>query len=394
MGSTTCPSLPRRPTSCCSSRSPLSIRATSAMSARSASSTGSKRPLIARLWHGAVPATKGDDYAAYLRRTGVTECRATPGNRGVEVLRRTVGDETHFLFISFWDSMDAIRIFAGDDVERAHYYPEDRDYLLELEPTVTHYEVSGRWRDGTARSLVRRRQASRIRGGRGRPQPRLPFLRVFEAPRGVVREVDVGSGGELGENIFPNRVLGAAALAGLDQVANGQLHAVVHDVRVHDRGQLPVIDEILLGGVKQLLLGLRRQMLRVLDGDFPEDLLRLSPVALERHDHRHLVPDVAEALVVVGDWIGEDLAVRDMNDAPARLVRLHPRADLVERELEQAEIDHISRVGADLHPLPHLEGTTPNDEGPAGDVRDRLFELDRQPCRHQPQVGRQRAGSH
>jgi len=71
----------------------------------------------------------------------VTDCRATPGNRGVEVLRRTVGDETHFVFISFWDSMDAIRAFAGDDVERARYYPEDRDYLLELEPGVTHYEV-------------------------------------------------------------------------------------------------------------------------------------------------------------------------------------------------------------------------------------------------------------
>jgi len=111
------------------------------MSARSASSTGSRRPLIARLWHGAVPTAKGDAYAAYLRRTGVTECRATPGNRGVEVLRRTAGEETHFLFISFWDSMDAIQIFAGDDVERAHYYPEDRDYLLELEPNVAHYEV-------------------------------------------------------------------------------------------------------------------------------------------------------------------------------------------------------------------------------------------------------------
>ena len=114
------------------------------MSARSASSTGSRRPLIARLWHGAVPAAKGDDYAAYLRRTGVTECRATPGNCGVEVLRRTVGDEAHFVFISFWDSMDAIRTFAGDNVEVAHYYPEDRDYLLELEPTVQHYEVSER----------------------------------------------------------------------------------------------------------------------------------------------------------------------------------------------------------------------------------------------------------
>lgn len=111
------------------------------MNARSASSTASKRPLIARYWHGAVPAAKGDAYTQYLRRTGVKECRATPGNRGVEVLRRTVGGETHFVFISYWDSMDAIRTFAGTDVEQAHYYPEDRDYLLELEPTVTHYEV-------------------------------------------------------------------------------------------------------------------------------------------------------------------------------------------------------------------------------------------------------------
>jgi heme-degrading monooxygenase HmoA len=97
--------------------------------------------LIARLWHGAVPAAKADAYTAYLRTTGVRECRATPGNRGVEVLRRTSGGKTHFWFISFWDSMDAIRGFAGDDVERAHYYPEDRDYLIALEPTVMHYEV-------------------------------------------------------------------------------------------------------------------------------------------------------------------------------------------------------------------------------------------------------------
>lgn len=97
--------------------------------------------LIARAWHGAVPAEKGDAYAAYLERTGVAECRATAGNRGVQVFRRTAGGETHFLFISFWESRDAIRRFAGDDIDRAHYYPEDRDYLLELEPTVTHYEV-------------------------------------------------------------------------------------------------------------------------------------------------------------------------------------------------------------------------------------------------------------
>lgn len=96
---------------------------------------------IARLWYGAVPAAKGDAYAAYLEKTGVKDCHATPGNRGVQVLRRTAGGEAHFLFISFWESREAIRSFAGADVERARYYPADRDYLLELEPTVTHYEV-------------------------------------------------------------------------------------------------------------------------------------------------------------------------------------------------------------------------------------------------------------
>ena len=97
--------------------------------------------MIARLWHGAVPAAKGDAYAAYLRKTGMTECLATAGNLGVQVLRRSARGEIHFLFISFWESMDAIRTFAGDDVERAHYYPDDREYLIELEPTVTHYDV-------------------------------------------------------------------------------------------------------------------------------------------------------------------------------------------------------------------------------------------------------------
>ncbi len=99
------------------------------------------RPLVARLWHGVVPTERADAYTAYLRRTGGKDCRATPGNRGVQILRRREGGTTHFLFISFWESLDAIRAFAGEDIERARYYPEDRAYLLELEPTVTHHEV-------------------------------------------------------------------------------------------------------------------------------------------------------------------------------------------------------------------------------------------------------------
>jgi heme-degrading monooxygenase HmoA len=98
--------------------------------------------VIARMWSGAVRAGRGDEYAAYLDRTGKRDCRATPGNRGVLILRRDRADETEFVFVSLWESMDAIRSFAGDDVERARYYPEDRNFLLALAPTVRHYDLS------------------------------------------------------------------------------------------------------------------------------------------------------------------------------------------------------------------------------------------------------------
>jgi heme-degrading monooxygenase HmoA len=96
---------------------------------------------IARAWHGAVPAAKADAYLEYLARTGVPGCQATAGNLGVYVLRRVEQDRAHFLFISLWRSREAIEAFAGADIERARYYPEDKTFLLELEPHVTHYEV-------------------------------------------------------------------------------------------------------------------------------------------------------------------------------------------------------------------------------------------------------------
>lgn len=97
--------------------------------------------MIARLWHGAVPATKADAYMRYLEKTGLPDYRATPGNRGVSVLRRLEGNVAHFLLVTLWDSTASIRAFAGADIEKARYYPEDEAFLIELEPAVTHYEV-------------------------------------------------------------------------------------------------------------------------------------------------------------------------------------------------------------------------------------------------------------
>jgi heme-degrading monooxygenase HmoA len=98
--------------------------------------------MIARLWHGITEREKADEYLDYVNRTGVTDLRATPGNRGVLVLRRLEGGRAHFLMLSLWDSLEAIKRFAGEDSDRARYYPEDERYLLELEPGVQHYEVS------------------------------------------------------------------------------------------------------------------------------------------------------------------------------------------------------------------------------------------------------------
>lgn len=97
--------------------------------------------MIARIWHGVTAADKSDEYLEYLNRTGVPDYQATEGNQGVYVLRRTEGDKAHFLLLSLWQSRDAIVKFAGPDMEKARYYPEDKEYLLEFEPTVTHYEV-------------------------------------------------------------------------------------------------------------------------------------------------------------------------------------------------------------------------------------------------------------
>jgi heme-degrading monooxygenase HmoA len=97
--------------------------------------------MIARWWHGAVPSRKADSYREYLLETGVADYRATPGNRGVYLLRRKEGDTAHFVLLTLWDSVDSIRAFAGPEAERARYYPEDEQYLLELEPKAEHYEV-------------------------------------------------------------------------------------------------------------------------------------------------------------------------------------------------------------------------------------------------------------
>ena len=99
--------------------------------------------MIARVWHGVVPLVKADGYGKYLADSdrGVRDYQRVPGNRGVCLMRRDEGDRAHFLLMSFWESRQVIEAYAGPDIDRAQYFPYDRECLLAPEANVAHYEV-------------------------------------------------------------------------------------------------------------------------------------------------------------------------------------------------------------------------------------------------------------
>lgn len=97
--------------------------------------------MIARIWKGAVRKRDGNAYADYMHKTGVAGYANTPGNCGVWMLRREVGDHTEFLMFTLWDSLDSVTAFAGEDYETAVFYPEDDRFLVERDEISTHYVV-------------------------------------------------------------------------------------------------------------------------------------------------------------------------------------------------------------------------------------------------------------
>jgi len=99
--------------------------------------------MITRMWHGKVPTSKAAAYRAFLNERAIPDYQSVAGNISVHILERAEGDITHFITLTFWEDMDSIKAFAGEDVGVAKYYPEDKNFLLEFEPHVIHYEVVG-----------------------------------------------------------------------------------------------------------------------------------------------------------------------------------------------------------------------------------------------------------
>jgi len=99
------------------------------------------KPVITRIWHGTTRAEHADIYLDYLNKSGIPDYQNINGNLSVEVWRKTEGDICHFWTVTKWDSFDSIKNFAGKQYEKARYYPDDKDYLLDFEEHVEHYET-------------------------------------------------------------------------------------------------------------------------------------------------------------------------------------------------------------------------------------------------------------
>ena len=97
--------------------------------------------MIVRLWHGRTARSDYEAYTEFMRERAAPDYKSVDGNIACYVLRRLAGDAAHFLLITHWESMDAVKAFAGPNPETAKYYPEDDEFLLEKEETSQLYEV-------------------------------------------------------------------------------------------------------------------------------------------------------------------------------------------------------------------------------------------------------------
>jgi heme-degrading monooxygenase HmoA len=98
--------------------------------------------MIARLWRGvASSSVNAEAYQRHVTMKVFPSLAAIQGHRGARVLRRADGGRVEFLVMTLWDSMDAVRRFAGDNPEAAVVEPEARAVLSEYDNFVRHYEV-------------------------------------------------------------------------------------------------------------------------------------------------------------------------------------------------------------------------------------------------------------
>jgi heme-degrading monooxygenase HmoA len=100
-----------------------------------------EHPMVARIWHGRTPLSKADEYKQYLFDVGVKKIATLPGNRGVQLMMNRTVEQAEFMVVSYWDSLDAIKGYAGDSYTRVHDLPRDKEFLIDMETLVRHFEL-------------------------------------------------------------------------------------------------------------------------------------------------------------------------------------------------------------------------------------------------------------
>jgi heme-degrading monooxygenase HmoA len=97
--------------------------------------------MIARIWNGKTDIAHFETYSEFLEQVAIPDYEKTPGFRGLVFLRNQDDLHASFKLITYWDSIQSIKGFAGPDYKKAKYYPEDKNFLLHFEEETEHYEV-------------------------------------------------------------------------------------------------------------------------------------------------------------------------------------------------------------------------------------------------------------
>jgi uncharacterized damage-inducible protein DinB len=97
--------------------------------------------MITRIWHGKTKKENADNYRQYVTDSGVKEYQQTDGNLDTQIWQKDEDGITHIWTVTQWKDFNSIKKFAGEDFQKAKYYPKDKEYLLEFEPNVEHYKT-------------------------------------------------------------------------------------------------------------------------------------------------------------------------------------------------------------------------------------------------------------
>lgn len=100
----------------------------------------SQKPTIARIWRGRTMRARADEYASYLYEHGIKPLEEKA--LGVQQFREDRADDSEFVTISYWESVEAMSRFAGKDPRRIHHLERDPEFLIELPQSVQVLDIS------------------------------------------------------------------------------------------------------------------------------------------------------------------------------------------------------------------------------------------------------------